>query len=1025
MLARLIAGALAQRAMVLLASLLLVGAGSWALLGLPIDAFPDISTTQVKIIMKAPGMTPEEVETRITAPIEQELLGIPGQTMLRSKSKYAIADITLDFEEGTDIYWARQQVTERLGAALPNLPSTASGGLAPIATPLSDLFMFTLEGPQSLEEKRSVLDWVIRPQLRSLEGVADVNVLGGHVRTFEVVPDVTALAARGISLGQLHDSLMVNNRSDGVGRLQENEESWMLRADGDVRSLDDLRDVVVVRHDDDGHLVRVGDVATVRIGALTRYGMVNADGKGEAVEGLVIGLRGANANEVVKRVRERLLELQPSLPTGMSVKVFYDRGELVSRAVATVAEALAIAIVLVFGLLFVFLGNLRAAVAVVLVLPLASLATFIAMRAFGLSANLMSLGGLAIAIGMLVDAAVVVVENVEAHQHGAEARGQALPRLHRIYRAVLEVAAPVTSGILIIVIVFLPLLTLQGLEGKLFSPVALTIVFALLASLLLSLTVIPVATSYLLGDEVHATPRLVNWLEQRYRGVLAFVLEHERPVYGAAALSLVAALLMFGWVGKSFLPTMDEGDIVMQHEKVPSIDLQRSGEMDREMHARLIAEVPEIESIVARVGSDELGLDPMGTNETDAFVKLKPRDQWREPDKQWVIDQIRAVTDQYPGVNSSFTQPIEMRVSELISGTRGDLAVKIYGSDNHQLTALAGRIGATLEGITGSEDVNAGQNDGLQYLQLQVDRARLGHAGMSVEQVQDDLRTLVEGRPAGVVIENGRRLPLLLRGEPGQFTGPDAFAQALLPVEGRAPLPLGNVVSLLPTEGPIRVERENAVRMATVRSNVRDRDLVGFVDEVKGEVATGVALPEGYRLAWGGQFENQQRTAARLAIVVPIALALIFLLLYTSLGSVRQATLVFANIPFALVGGVFALAITGEYLSVPASVGFIALMGIAVLNGLVMITHFNHLQARGLGGVELVLSGSVRRLRPVLMTASITAFGLVPLLFATGPGSEIQRPLAIVVIGGLLSSTSLTLLLLPSLFRRFAMETPR
>jgi cobalt-zinc-cadmium resistance protein CzcA len=1020
-LARIVALCLSQRLLLIVLTVLLLGAGAWALTSLPIDAFPDISSTQVKVIMKAPGMTPEEVETRITSPIEQELLGIPGQTVLRSRSKYAIADITLDFTDDTDIYWARQQVGERLTGVLPNLPATATGGLAPISTPLSDMYMFTLEGPQSLEEKRTILDWTIRPQLRGLSGVADVNALGGHVRSFEVVPDIAALASRHITLRELHDALMRNNRSDGAGRLQENEESWLLRADGDIRSVADLALIVIATRGDT--TIRVGDVATVRIGALTRYGMVTQQGTGEAVEGLVLGLRGANAQDVVTRVRKQLQLIEPLLPAGMTISTFYDRGTLVERAISNVSHALMEAAVLVLILLFLFLGNLRAAIAVVLILPLATLTTFLAMRLYGLSANLMSLGGLAIAIGMLVDAAVVVVENIEAHQmspHG----GSTQSHLHVVYRATAEVAVPVTSGIVIIAIVFLPLLSLQGLEGKLFGPVAMTIVFALLASLILSLTVVPVAASWLLGKHPHQTPRLVRFLEQHYQRLLQWSLHHERSVYAAAGVALLAALAMFMLLGKSFMPTMDEGDVVIQHEKLPSISLARSAATDLEIQQRLIAEVPEIERIVARVGSDELGLDPMGTNETDGFVKLKPRDTWRKRDKAWVVDQIRAVTDQFVGVNTSFTQPIEMRVSELISGVRGDLAVKIFGPDLTTLDRLAGQIAAVLEKTAGSEDVNAAQNSGVQYLQISVDRASIGRAGQTVEDVQDDLQTLVEGRQAGVVVEEGRRLPLLLRGAmagSGAVT-PDQFAQISLPsVTGNA-MPLAHLARLTRTEGPVKIDRENGSRIAVVRANVRERDLVGFVAEARKRVEAEVELPAGYRLTWGGQFENQQRTAQRLGMVVPIALALIFLLLFATFSSVRQATLVFANIPFALVGGVFALAITGEYLSVPASVGFIALMGIAVLNGLVMISYFNLLQARGLNGDEVILSGAVRRLRPVLMTASITAFGLIPLLFATGPGSEIQKPLAIVVIGGLVSSTTLTLVLLPSLYRRFGME---
>jgi heavy metal efflux system protein len=1021
MLSRIVAFALAQRLLVGVITLLLVGAGIMAVRTLPIDAFPDISTTQVKIIMKAPGMTPEEVETRITAPIEQELLGIPNQAILRSKSKYAIADITLDFADGTDIYWARQQVTERLNGVLPSLPDTASGGLAPISTPLSDVYMFTIEGPLSLTDKRTLLDWTIRPQLRSIPGVADVNSLGGFVKTFEVVPDVTALAARRLSLADLQRVVADSNRNDGAGRLATGEDALLVRSDGSIRTLDDLRAVVVATRN--GAPVRIGDVAEVRIGALTRYGMVNQDGQGEAVEGLVISLRGANARDVVTQVRARTKALEATLPPGTKISTFYDRGNLVERAVGTVSEALAEAIVLVLVLLFMFLGHIRAAVTVAVILPLSALVTFLAMRLYGLSANLMSLGGLAIAIGMLVDAAVVVVENIEAHAGQARegARGH---RLHVVFRAVQEVALPVTSGLLVIIIVFLPLITLQGLEGKLFAPVALTIMFALAASLVLSLTVIPVIATFLLAKGEHGTPRIVSWLEERYARLLDWTLAREKRVYAAAGAGLAVAVVGFLLVGKSFLPTMDEGDLVLQLEKVPSVNLAQSAAIDLEVQKRILATVPEVQRVIGRVGSDELGLDPMGTNETDTFLELAPRESWRVKDKEWLVEEIRKAGDGFAGINFSFTQPIDMRVSELISGTRGDLAVKIYGSDLNRLDTVAQEVAAVLRGISGSQDVIAPANQGVQYLQVKPDRLAVGRAGLTINEVQDDLRTLVEGRTVGVVLEQARRLPLVMRGGSGAVLTPELFGQLRLPQAGGQPVPLSQVAGLTVTEGPVKVDRENSQRMAVVRANVRGRDLVGFVREAQQQVAARVQLPEGYRLSWGGQFENQQRTAARLAVVVPLALGLIFLLLFATFGSVRQAVLVFANIPFAMIGGVLALLVTRQYLSVPASVGFIALMGIAVLNGLVMITYFNQLRAKGMPLDELVRSGARRRLRPVLMTASITAFGLVPLLFATGPGSEIQRPLAVVVIGGLVSSTLLTLVLLPSLFRRFGVEKP-
>ncbi len=1021
MLSRLVEFSLAQRLLMLVLTALLVGAGIMAFHNLPIDAFPDVSTTQVKIIMKAPGMTPEEVEARIVVPIEQEMLGIPKQRILRTTSKYAIADVTIDFEDGTDIYWARQQVAERLGGV--ELPPGASGGLAPITTPLSEMFMFTVEGPLSLEEKRTILDWTIRPQLRTLRGVADVNSLGGHAKAFEVVPDAAALNARGVSLNELRQAVEGNNRNDGAGRLTEGEETLLVRVEGAVRSLDDLRAIVIAQRG--GNPVRVGDVAEVRFGALTRYGAVTKDGQGEAVEGLVLGLRGANAQQVVDQVKAKLAEIQATLPEGVSIVPFYDRGHLVERAVGTVSKALGEAIVLVVILLLAFLGNLRAALVVSVILPLSALLTFILMQYFGLSANLMSLGGLAIAIGMLVDAAVVIVENVESHLSSPHTSAR-LPLLHVIYRSVREVTVPVASGIAIIVIVFVPLLTLEGLEGKLFIPVALTIVFALVSSLLLALTVIPALASMLMQRGGHHEAWLVQKLNAAYAPALDWALAHTRQVVVAALALLVLAIGAYTLLGKTFLPTMDEGDLIIQLEKLPSISLEETVETDQRVQRAILERVPEVKNIIARVGSDELGLDPMGLNQTDTFLVLKPIDEWRQPDKDWLTDQLRQVMEDFPGIAYTFTQPIDMRISEMLTGVRGDIAVKVFGTDLDQLNHAADGIVALLKGIKGAEDVFTLKNEGVQYLKVEIDRLAAGRLGLPIEDVQNALKTLVEGLPAGLVVEPGRRTPVLLRGGPDYKTSVERFADLRLSLPGDGAnvrtVPLSQVAKIERVEGPVKVDRENAQRYVVIQSNVRDRDLVGFVEEAQAKVAQQLKLPQGYRIVWGGQFENQQRAAQRLMLVVPVALGLIFMLLFSTFGSLHQAGLVLAMIPFALVGGVFALLLSGQYLSVPASVGFIALLGIAVLNGVVMLTYFNQLRTQGLPLEQVVREGARRRLRPVLMTASIAAFGLVPLLFASGPGSEIQKPLAIVVIGGLLSSTLLTLLLLPILYRRFGFD---
>ena len=1016
MLARIIQFALTQRLLMLLGALLLAGGGWLAFQKTPIDAFPDVSTTQVKIVIKAPGMTPEEVESRITAPVEVEMLGIPRMSMLRSITKYALADITVDFEEGTDVYWARQQVSERLAGIWGDLPSDIQGGIAPLTTPLGEMFMFSVDGGDlSLTERRDLLDWVIRPALRTVPGVADVNALGGLVRTFEVVPDNARMTARGISLEELREALQKNNRNDGAGRLNDGEEVLIVRTEGAIQTLSDVRDIVV--RPDPVQPVRVADVAEVRIGALTRYGAVTKDGQGEAVEGLVLGLRGANARELVEGVRAKLAELAPGLPDGVKINVFYDRGKLVSRAVGTVTKALAEAIVLVVLLLLLFLANLRAAVTVALVLPLAALITFILMRQFGMSANLMSLGGLAIAIGMLVDAAVVMVENIVTHL--ARKGNGRVPRMHIIYRAAREVALPMTSGILIIAIVFLPLLTLEGLEGKLFIPVALTIVFALVGSLLLSLTVIPVIASFLLRKVSHREPLLVRLLQRLYAPILEWCLRHVKLVVTVALLLLAGAAYLYTQVGKTFMPTMDEGDLIVQLEKLPSINLEQSLRIDMAFQRELLRRVPEVTSVIARTGSDELGLDPMGLNETDSFLVLKPEAEWTVPDKEGLKEKIRKVLADFPGVNYAFTQPIEMRVSEMLTGVRGDLAIKIFGEDTEALNRTAEAIVKVVQAIPGATDVYTPRNEGAQYFRLVVDRLAAGRLGLDVDALEDTLRAQIEGLRLGTIYQGTRRVPLVIKGPKELRDSPATFAGLHLALPDGRQVALSNLVKMERVEGPVSVQREKGNRMAVVIANVSGRDLVGFVEEAKQRVFDQVKLPAGFYLEWGGEFENQERAAKRLGIVVPIALGLIFLILFSTFRSARQAVLVLSNIPFAMIGGIAGLWITGEYLSVPASVGFIALLGIAVLNGVVMVTYFNQLHAMGKSLHDTVVEGAMRRLRPVLMTASIAAFGLVPLLFASGPGSEIQRPLAIVVIGGLITSTLLTLILLPILYRRF------
>jgi len=1026
MLARLIEAALRRRLLALLFALALAAWGAYAYQRLPIDAFPDVSPTQVLVALRAPGLTPEEIEARVTVPVEQAVKGTPQLVQMRSTTRYSTTLITFEFAEGTDVYWARVQVAERLAQAEDQFPRGVTGGLAPLVTPLGEMLMFTIEGggldPQ---QKRHLIDWVIRPALRGLPGVADVNTLGGYVRTYEITPDPNALAARGISVTALLAALEENIANDGAGRVDDGEEALLVRTVARVTDLDDIRQIVVLASAN-GSIVRVQDVAEVGFGALARNGVVAANGEGEGVWATVLGLRGANARTVVDGVKAALEEIRPLLPPGAEVVIFYDSSALIGEAVWTVQKVLLEAVALVAVLLVLFLGNLRAALVVALALPLAVLATFGVMWSWGLSANIMSLGGLAIAIGLLVDCAVVVVENtahrIAAHPAPADLR----TRVRLAGEATREVMVPLVSGVIIIVTVFLPLLSLQGLEGRLFGPVALTIAFSLLVALGLSLVVVPSLSALLLrgggAAGAHAAePWLVRRLHAVYDPLLECAMARPRLVVALALLGLVAAGAAYGRIGSIFMPSMDEGSPVLTIRKFPTIGVAETAAIDLRLQREIMGRVPEVVAIRARSGADELGIDPVGLNDTDMFLTLAPRTAWRGPDMAWLLDEIRQVLDGFPGISYALSQPIELRVQEMIIGARGDVVVKAFGADLAELNRIASAIEAVLRRLPGASEVFALRNEGMKYLTVRVDRKAIGRAGLNAAEVQRSLRVWVDGVTVGTVLEGEVRVPLVVRGAPEFRRSPDDLGRVQLVLPGGGTMLVSQVADIAEEDGPIQVVREQSRRFATVLANVRGRDLVGFVAEAQAAVARDVVLPSGYRLEWGGQFENQQRASARLAVVVPLALCLIFLLLYLTFGSVRQALLVFCNVPFAAIGGVIALWLSGEFLSVPASVGFIALIGIAVLYGVVLISYVNRLVLEeGLAPRAAVMEGARRRMTPVTLTATIAAFGLVPFLFADGPGSEIQRPLAVVVIGGLVTATVLTLVLLPILYDRLA-----
>ena len=1025
MLGRIVDTALRQRLLVIIAALGLAFWGFQSYRALPIDAFPDVSPTQVLVSMRAPGLAPEELERRVTQPVEVGMRGIPNLVAMRSTTRFSVALMTFEFAAGTDIFWARAQVNERLNEIEDQLPGGVSGGLAPIVTPLGEMLMFTLDGPDlSPRDARTLLDWVVRPALRVVPGVADVNVMGGYVRTYEVIPDPAAMSARGITTAVLEEAIERNNRNDGAGRVRDGEEALLVRAEGRIQTLEDVRSIVLVSRPTG--VVRVGDVADVRFGALPRNGVVTRDGEGEAVWGIVLGLRGVNAREVVEGVKARFPAIERQLPDGVRLVLFYDRADLIGEAVWTVQKVLLEAIALVVVLLLLFLGNWRAALVVSLSLPLAVLLTFGVMKWYGLSANIMSLGGMAIAIGLLVDCAVVVVENAAHRFHEAPA-GLSLPQRVRIVaEATREVAVPLVSGVVIIVGVFVPLLSLQGLEGRLFGPVALTIAFALLAALLLALTVVPVLCALLLKGGHAREPWLVRTLHRGYDPFLEWALRRPFAVGGTALAGLVAAFLAFGQIGSIFIPAMDEGTPVVTVRKHPTISVDAAAETDLRIGAAIRSRVPEVRGLMTRAGADELGIDPVGLNDTDMFLQLAPQEDWRQEARRggtaWVMDQVREVLDGFPGITYSFAQPIDMRVQEMIIGARGDVVIKVFGPEIPELNRLAREVEAAVRGISGATDVFALRNEGMKYLTVRVDRLAAGRLGLNASDVQEALRIWVDGRQVGEVLEGDRRIPVLLRGEENlrRSAGDLSRVQVALPNGGT--VLLSQVAEIREEEGAVQVIREQAQRFATVLSNVRGRDIGGFVAEAQAAVAARVPMPAGYEIVWGGQFENQQRAQARLMVVVPVAMGGIFLLLFLTFGSVRQALLVFCNVPFALIGGVIALWLSGEFISVPASVGFLCLMGIAVLNGVVLISYINRLIAEeGLDLSRAVREGAKRRMTPVTLTAAIAALALVPFLFATGPGSEIQRPLAVVVIGGLVTATVLTLVLLPILYERFAL----
>jgi cobalt-zinc-cadmium resistance protein CzcA len=1024
----LIRAAITQRLIVVVLALVLLAFGIDATRKLSVDAFPDVTNVQVQIATEAPGRSPEEVERFVTAPVEIAMTGLPGLTEMRSLNRPGLSLITLVFTDATDVYFARQLVLERLIEIGGRLPAGVTPVLGPVSTALGEVYQYTLERPddgerelskQELIDRRIVQDWVVRPLLRSIPGVAEINSTGGYVRQYQVLVEPDRLRYYNVTIQDVWQALARNNANAGGGVLPQGPEQYLVRGIGLVRGLDDIRDIVLKEVGNTPVYVR--DVAEVTFGEEVRSGAMVKGSHTEAVGGVVMMIRAGNAKEVVSRVKARVDEInaQGLLPGGLQIVPYYDRSELVDAALWTVTKVLLEAIVFVIIVLFLFLGDLRSSLIVVATLLITPLATFIVMNHYGLSANLMSLGGLAIAIGLMVDGSVVVVENAYAKLAHADNR----QRARIVLNAVIEVATPVIFGIGIIILVFLPLMTLEGMEGKMFAPLAYTIAIALLISLVLALTLTPALASYLLKGGAEHDTWLVARLKRPYLGALGWALANDKKTIAGAVIAFVGSLALVPFLGTAFIPEMKEGSISPAMDRVPNISLEESIKMEREAMRRVL-EVPGVKMAVSRIGRGESAADPAGPNEADPIVTLKPRDEWP---RGWTQDDIAAaIRDKLstiPGVQLVMAQPISDRVDEMVTGVRSDVAIKLFGDDLDVLRGKANEIAAAAAGVRGVRDMRIERTGGQQYLTVTIDRKAIARQGLNVADVQDVIEMAIGGKVATEIYEGERRFQAVVR-LPHRLRGNVNDIRAItLTAPNGAQVALESLARIEITEGPAQVSREMGKRRIVVGINVKDRDLGGFVSELQQVVGEKVRLPEGYFLEWGGQFQNLERALGHLTIIIPVTIAAIFFLLFLLFNSLKFAALIITVLPFASIGGIVGLAITGEYLSVPASVGFITLWGIATLNGVVLVSYIRKLREEGMALAQAVAQGAAARFRPVMMTATVAMLGLIPFLFATGPGSEVQRPLAVVVISGLVTCTVLTLLVVPALYRYFEEES--
>ncbi|MBP1635851.1 MAG: efflux pump, family, inner rane protein [Acidobacteria bacterium] len=1027
MLERLMALSLRNRLMVGLGVLLIAGLGTYAVRSIPIDAFPDVTNIQVELVSTAAGMSPLEIEQFVTYPLENGMRGLPGLVTMRSVTKYGLSVVTLVFRDDVDIYFARQQVHERASEVERTLPEGVQTEMGPIATAMGEIYQYTLQGGAAssphdevarLTTLRTVQDWMVTPLLKGVTGVTEINSFGGYLQQYHVVVDPDRLLKYDLTVDAIADAIRNNNSNVGGNVVSRASEQHIIRGVGLIRNEDDIRKIVLKA--ERGTPVAVRDVGEVRIGHAIRQGASQMNGDREVVGGIVMMLRGENSREVVKNVEAKVREINGArmLPDGIRIVPFYERSEIVNESTRTVLKALLEGSALVLVVLAVFLWSVRGALVVIFALPLSALLTFITMRYTGLDANLMSLGGLAISIGMVIDATIIQVENVQRHL-AMHPEGRDKPGT--VLRAAVEVRKPSIFGELIIALTFLPIATLQGMEGKMFSPLAYTVALALLSSLLLSIFVIPTLCLVAL-EPVHRESPVFTLAKRLYLPLLDFTLRRRVSVLAGAGAALVAALLLVPRLGTEFVPVMDEGAFDMDVQLIPGVSLEQAMKTAGEVETRL-KEFPELETIVSRTGQTGVAIEARGVDKTGFVGSLRPRDQWTTAgSREELIAKMRDSLKDIPGMVFSFSQPIQCRIDELVAGTRAQVILKLFGDDTDVLRRKAGEMAAILGGIRGAADLVVERVAGQPYLTVTVDRDKVARYGVNTGDVLRVIEIAVAGKPLSRVYQQNRAFDIALRFPDSRRESVEALGGLLVDVPGGYRVPLSELAALRSVEGPTQVSRENGQRRIGLELNVVGRDIGGFVKEARERIAKEVELPPGYYFSWGGQFENQQQAMRRLMIITPVVVGLIFLLLLFTFDSVWLAGLVLVNLPFAMVGGVFALFLSGLYLSVPASVGFIVLFGVAVLNGVVLISYISDLRDLGMSAAGAVRTGCEARLRPVLMTASISILSLVPMVFATGPGSEVQRPLAVVVIGGLLTSTALTLLVLPTLYQWFAPE---